>query len=192
MINILWVLFIVIGITYGLVTGQSDKINAEILNSAKTSLDMVLNMLPLVSLWVGIMKIASSSGLLEKLSNFLSPLLSFLFPDIPKNHESLGLISSNMIANLFGLGNAATPFGIKAMKSLQTLNDKKDTATRSMITFLIINTSGLSLIPTTVISLRLMHGSNNPLEIVSAVIVASLASLIFGLILDKIFGRRFK
>jgi spore maturation protein A len=192
MINILWVLFIVIGITYGLVTGQSDKINAEILNSAKTSLDMVLNMLPLVSLWVGIMKIASSSGLLEKLSNFLSPLLSFLFPEIPKNHESLGLISSNMIANLFGLGNAATPFGIKAMKSLQTLNDKKDTATRSMITFLIINTSGLSLIPTTVISLRLMHGSNNPLEIVGAVIVASLASLIFGLILDKIFGRRFK
>jgi spore maturation protein A len=118
--------------------------------------------------------------------------LSFLFSDIPKNHESLGLISSNMIANLFGLGNAATPFGIKAMKSLQTLNDKKDTATRSMITFLIINTSGLSLIPTTVISLRLMHGSNNPLEIVGAVIVASLASLIFGLILDKIFGRRFK
>ena len=107
MINILWVLFIVIGITYGLVTGQSDKINAEILNSAKTSLDMVLNMLPLVSLWVGIMKIASSSGLLEKLSNFLSPLLSFYFQTF-QNHESLGLISSNMIANLFGLGNAFT------------------------------------------------------------------------------------
>jgi len=190
MINILWFLFIIIGIGYGLFTGQSDKINAEILNSAKTTLDMVLNMLPVISLWVGIMKIASVSGLLDKLARFFSPLLSFLFPDIPKNHESLGLISSNIVANLFGLGNAATPFGIKAMESLQSLNEKKDTATRSMITFLVLNTSGLSIIPTTVISLRVMHNSENPLEIIGAVIIATLVSLIFGLILDRAVGRR--
>lgn len=189
MINVIWALFIIIGIGYGLATGNIDKINAEILGSAKTSFDMILNMLPIIALWVGIMSIAKDSGLLDKLASFFAPLLSFLFPDIPKGHESLGLISSNIIVNLFGLGNAATPFGLKAMESLQTLNPKKDTATRSMITFLVINTSGLSIIPTTVISLRMMHNSNNPMEIIGVVIIATLISTIFGLIIDRIWGR---
>jgi len=189
MINIIWALFILIGIGYGLVTGNVDKINTEILSSAKTSFDMILNMLPIIALWVGIMSIAKDSGLLNKLASFFEPILSFLFPDIPKGHESLGLISSNIIVNLFGLGNAATPFGLKAMESLQTLNNKKDTATRSMITFLVLNTSGLSIIPTTVISLRMMHNSNSPMEIIGVVIIATLASTIFGLIIDRIWGR---
>jgi spore maturation protein A len=189
MINIIWALFILIGIGYGLATGNVDKINTEILSSAKTSFDMILNMLPIIALWVGIMSIAKDSGLLDKLASFFEPILSFLFPDIPKGHESLGLISSNIIVNLFGLGNAATPFGLKAMESLQTLNNKKDTATRSMITFLVLNTSGLSIIPTTVISLRMMHNSNSPMEIIGVVIIATLASTIFGLIIDRIWGR---
>lgn len=192
MINIIWAFFIIVGISYGLLTGNSDKINEEILNSAKTSFNMILNMLPVITLWVGIMGIATASGLLDKLARFLAPILSFLFPDIPKGHESLGFISSNIVVNLFGLGNAATPFGIKAMESLQKLNAKKDTATRSMITFLVINTSGLSFIPTTVISLRMMHNSTNPLEIVGAVILATLCSTVFGLSIDRFFGRRSK
>jgi spore maturation protein A len=189
MINIIWAFFIIIGIGYGLMTGNSDKINKEILDSAKTSFNMILNMLPIITLWVGIMGIAKNSGLLDKISNFFAPLLSFLFPDIPAHHESLGFISSNIIANLFGLGNAATPFGIKAMKSLQTLNNKKDTASRSMITFLVLNTTGLSLIPTTIISVRMMHNSVNPLEIVGAVILVTFISTVCGLIIDKIIGR---
>jgi spore maturation protein A len=192
MINILWTLFIIVGIVYSLFTGNITSVNNEILNSARTSLAMILNMLPIITLWVGIMGIAKTSGLLDKIAHFFSPILSLIFPDIPACHESLGFISSNIIANLFGLGNAATPFGIKAMESLQTLNNKKDTATRSMITFLILNTTGLSLIPTTIISLRMMHNSANPLEIVGVVIIVTLTTTICGLIIDKIVGRRYK
>jgi spore maturation protein A len=189
MINIIWALFIVIGIGYGLLSGNADKINLEILNSAKTSFNMILTMLPIITLWVGIMSIAQSSGLLDKLASFFAPFLSFLFPDIPKGHESLGLISSNIIINLFGLGNAATPFGLKAMESLQSLNKEKTTATRSMITFLVLNTSGLSIIPTTVISLRMLHNSSDPMEIIGVVIAATLISTLFGLLIDRIWGR---
>ncbi|MFA5407782.1 MAG: nucleoside recognition domain-containing protein [Bacilli bacterium] len=189
MINILWALFIIIGIGYGLITGHYEEVNSEILTSAKTSFSMLLTMIPIITLWVGIMNIASSSGLLNKLASFFAPLLSFLFPDIPKGHESLGLISSNIVINFFGLGNAATPFGLKAMKSLQTLSNDKSKATRSMITFLVLNTSGLSLIPTTVISLRMMHNSSNPMEIIGAVIIATLISTIIGLVIDRIWGR---
>ena len=190
MINYIWSLFIIIGISYGLISGHYDEINNEIMNSAKMSFEMILTMLPIITLWVGIMTIAKDSGLLDKLSSFLQPILSLLFPDIPKKHESLGYISSNIIVNLFGLGNAATPFGLKAMTSLQKLNNNKDTATRSMITFLVLNTSGLSLIPTTVIALRMMHNSNSPFEIISAVILTSLITTIIALIIDRLFGRR--
>lgn len=192
MINVLWALFIMIGITYSIVTGSADKLNQEILNSAKVSFNMILSMLPIISLWLGIMNIAKDSGLLNKLASFLAPILSYLFPDIPKGHESLGLISSNIIVNLFGLGNAATPFGLKAMESLQKLNKEKDKATRSMITFLVLNTSGLSIVPTTVIALRIMHGSSNPMEIMGAVIIATVICTLFGLLLDRLLGGRKK
>ena len=119
-------------------------------------------------------------------------MLTKLFPEIPKGHESLGLIASNMISNMFGLGSAATPFGLKAMSSLQKLNKKKDTATRSMITFLVINTSGLTIIPTTVISLRMMYGSVNPTSIVLATIISTIASTTVGIIIDRILARRYK
>ena len=112
---------------------------------------MIIKIFPVMALWLGLMNIAKNSGLLDKLSKKISPILKFLFPEIPKNHESLNYISSNIIANMFGLGNAATPFGLKAMKSLQKLNKNKDIASRSMITFLVINTSGVTIIPTTII-----------------------------------------
>ena len=123
---------------------------------------------------------------------FKVPFLRKIFPDIPENHESFSLIASNIIANIFGLGSAATPFGLKAMTSLQKLNKQKDTATRSMITFLVINTSGLTIIPTTIISLRVMYGSENPTKIVFACIIATFCSTVSGLIIDRIFSRRDK
>ena len=119
----------------------------------------------------------------------IEPFLSKLFPEIPAGHESLSLIASNIIVNMFGLGSAATPFGLKAMKSLQTLNKKKDTASRSMITFLVINTGGVTIIPTTIIAMRMLYGSNNPTEIVFACILATATSTISGVLLDKFINK---
>lgn len=192
MVNIVWSALIILGIIYSIIVGKVDVINTEILSSAKNSIDMIIKLLPIMAIWLGIMEIAKDSGFLKKFSSFISPILSKLFPDIPKEHESLGFIASNMIANMFGLGNAATPFGLKAMKSLQELNKKKDTASRSMITFLVLNTSGLTIIPTTVISMRLMYGSTNPTEILVPCFIATFFSTMCGLILDRILARRHK
>lgn len=190
MINKIWGLFIVVGSVFCLITNKVELLNAEILESTKSSLDMIIKIFPVMALWMGIMNIAKVSGLLQKFSKAISPLLRKIFPEIPPSHESLSLIASNIIANMFGLGNAATPFGLKAMKSLQELNNKKDTASRSMITFLVLNTSGVTIIPTTIISLRMMHGSTNPTEIVSACIIATFISTLSGLLMDRFLARR--
>jgi spore maturation protein A len=190
MINLIWGGFILLGILYYLFTGNIDSINDQILSSGKTSLDMVIQMFPVMAVWLGLMNIAKEAGLLSKLSEAISPILGKLFPEIPKNHESLSFIASNVVVNMFGLGSAATPFGLKAMKSLQELNKKKDTASRSMITFLVLNTGGVTIVPTTIISLRMMHGSSNPTEIVITCILATMCSSISGLILDRIIARR--
>jgi len=192
MINKLWIFFIISGAIYLIINGKADILNAEILSSGKITLDLVLQIFPLLALWLGLMNIAKKSGLLNKASQFIYPVLSKIFPEVPKGHESLSLISSNIISNMFGLGNAATPFGLKAMESLQTLNKEKDTASRSMITFLVINTCGITLVPTTIISLRMMHDSTDPTNIVIPCMIVSTVSLLCGLIIDRIFSRRYK
>lgn len=192
MINIIWGIFIVISIIYSFFTNNIETINETILLSGKNALDMLMQIFPVMAVWLGLMKIATTSGLMDKLSNKLSPLLKGLFPEIPKNHESLGYIASNIVVNMFGLGSAATPFGLKAMKSLQEINNKKDTASRSMITFLVLNTSGVTIIPTTIISLRIMYGSSDPTKIVLACILATSISTISGLLMDRYLARRNK
>ena len=189
MVNKIWGCFIIIGILYCLSNNNIEIVNTAILDSTKTSFDMIIKIFPVMALWLGIAKIAEVSGLLKKLSSKISIVLKYIFPEIPKNHESLSYISSNIIANMFGLGNAATPFGLKAMQSLQKLNKKKDTATRSMITFLVLNTSGVTIIPTTIISLRMMYGSADPTSIVFPCIIITFASTIIGLIIDRILAR---
>ena len=189
MISTLWIILIVVGIIFSIFTGNIDKINTEILSSPKLALDLTIKLLPVMALWLGIMNIAKKSGLLQKLTNILLPILRMIFPEIPKNHESLNYISSNVISNIFGLGSAATPFGIKAMKSLQSINDDKTKASKSMITFLILNTSGLTIIPTTIISMRIMHNSLNPSSIVLASILSTLLSTILSILIDKLFRR---
>lgn len=191
MINKLWVGLIVIGSLCLLLTGRADVLNAQILSSGKATLELVMQIFPLMSLWLGIMNIARESGLLFKVSKFISPLLHKIFPEIPKNHEAFGFISSNILSNMLGLGNAATPFGLKAMESLQKLNNNKEEASRSMITFLIINTCGLCVIPTTIISLRMLYDSKDASFIGIPCLIISFISLIFGLILDRIFSRRY-
>ena len=189
MISTIWLILIVVGILFSIINGKIDKINIEILNSSKIALEMTLKIIPIMSLWLGIMRVAKKSGLLNKLTNLFKPILKLIFPEIPNNHESLDYISSNVVANIFGLGSAATPFGIKAMKSLQEINNNKKQASKSMITFLILNTSGLTIIPTTVISMRIMHNSINPSSIIFACILSTLISTILSILIDKIFRR---
>lgn len=190
MVNVIWVLLILIAIIYSLLTGQVETINNGILTHATSGVNLILEMMPLIVLWTGIMKIAEKSGLLHVFARALNPLLRRLFPSLPKDHKALGYIASNIGANMLGLGSAATPFGLKAMDELQKDNPKKDTATEAMITFLVLNTGGVTLIPTTVIALRIMYGSANPTEIIITSILATAVSSISGLVLDYFIRRR--
>ncbi len=190
MVTYIWVFFIIIGSFFTIITGNVEVLNNEILKGGSDGLKLLSEMLPLLVLWTGIMQIAEDSKILEKFSKLVRPLLSKLFPSLPKDHPALGYIASNIAANALGLGSAATPFGLKAMECLQKDNPKKDTATEAMITFLVLNTGGVTIVPTTVIALRLMHKSANPSEIIITSILATLCSNISGLIYDYIKRRK--
>lgn len=185
MISYIWGLFIIIGIIYSFIKGVN--INNEILSSCVSSTELILKLLPVMCLWLGIVNIAKESGLLEKLSNLVRPILRKIFPELKKDSQSFSYIASTIIMNLFGLGNAATPFGLKAMKELQKENPNKEVASNSMITFLIIVTASVTLIPTTVIAFRVSAGSSNPTSIITPTIIVSFSSLILGLLINKIF-----
>lgn len=186
MINYIWGVFIILGITYSIINKDPNLTN-NLLTSGKGAIDIILTILPLMCLWLGITKIAEVSGLLSLVSKKLSKVVRIIFPEIPKDHPAIGYISSNIVMNMLGLGNAATPFGIKAMEKLKELNKNKDVASRSMITFLVINTSSVTIIPTTVISLRLLHGSIDASEIIPVTILTTFISTFIALILDRIF-----
>ncbi len=186
MINYIWGIFIVLGVIISIIKGDSNLTN-NLITSGTKGIDMILNLIPLMCLWLGIMKIADSSGLLNIISNKLSKFIRVIFPEIPKGDPAIAYISSNIVMNMLGLGNAATPFGIKAMTRLKELNNNSDIASRSMITFLVINTSSVTIIPTTVISLRIAPGSSNPTEIISAAIITTFLSTMMGLLIDRLF-----
>ncbi len=190
MVNVIWAALILIAIIYSLVTGNIDTINNGILTHASSGVNLIMEMMPLIVLWTGIMKIAEEAGLLKIFSRILNPILSKLFPSLDKDHKALGYIASNIAANMLGLGSAATPFGLKAMEELQKDNPKKDTATEAMITFLVLNTGGVTIIPTTVVALRMMYGSKNPTEIIVTSILATMVSSASGLILDYFMRKK--
>lgn len=190
MINKIWASFIILGILYSILTNNTELISTEIIKGAETTLNMITKIFPVMALWLGIMKIAEESNLLKKISKLLSPIMKKIFPEIPENHESISLITTNVVANLFGLGNASTPIGLKTMKSLQELNKNKKEASHSMITFLVLNTTGLTIIPTTILSLNM--NAKNPTEIILPCFLASLSATIGGLIIDRILQRKDK
>ncbi|MDD2504812.1 MAG: nucleoside recognition domain-containing protein [Bacilli bacterium] len=190
MVNIIWGAFIIIGIIYGLITGNIIAINNEIIESGNAAFNLIKDMTPLLVIWMGLMRIAEVSGLIKKIAKLMTPLLSKLFPKVPEGHESIGYIASNVAVNMAGLGSAATPFGLKAMAKLQELNHDKKRATSSMITFLVLNTSGVTIIPTTIISLRLVYGSTSPTIVIPACIMATICSGIGGLTLDYFIRRK--
>lgn len=186
MINYLWGIFIILGIIFSIINGNNNITNS-MLSSGSRGIDMILSIVPLMCLWLGTMKIAESSGLLDIISKKLSKIVKVLFPEIPEGDKAIGYISSNIVMNMLGLGNAATPFGLKAMSELKRLNKDSSTASRSMITFLVINTSSVTIVPTTVISLRLFSGSINPTEIIPVTIITTFLSTFLALLLDRLF-----
>jgi spore maturation protein A len=184
MVGYIWAFLIGIGIIYSLFSCNISVINESILTNANEALELMLNLLPIIVLWTGLLKIAEDSGLLSKFANLLNPILRKLFPDIPKDNKALGYISSNIAANMLGLGSAATPAGLKAMQELQKINNTKDTASTPMITFLVLNTAGVTIIPTTILALRTAYNSHNPSEIIIPAVLATICSSIAGLSLD--------
>ena len=186
MINYLWGIFIIIGVIFGLLKGNNNVANS-LLTSGSKGIEMILSLVPLMCLWLGTMKIAATSGLLEIISKKLSKVVRIIFPEIPEGDPSIGYISSNIVMNMLGLGNAATPFGLKAMSELKRLNNNSDVASSSMITFLVLNTASVTIIPTTVISLRILNGSTSPTEIVLVTIITTFLSTFLALLLDRLF-----
>ncbi len=163
--------------------------NDGIIKYAKTAVELAIGLIGIMALWLGIMKIAEQSGLVAKLANLLKPITTRIFPDVPADHPAMGAMIMNISANMLGLTNAATPFGLKAMEELNKLNPKAGTATDSMCTFLVINTSNVQLIPATTIAIRAAAGSSNPTEILGPVIVATLFTLIIGVTTAKLLAR---
>ena len=187
MVNIIWVMMAIIGIMFAMFNGTMDQVNEAVFKGAKEAVTISLGMISILVFWLGLMRIAEEAGLLRKLGMFTKPLVKRLFPEVPPNHPAIGYIVSNMIANMFGLGNAATPMGIKAMEELRRLNGDKEEASRSMITFLAINTSSITLIPATVISIRMTYESSAPGEIIGTTLVASTLGTISAIIIDRYF-----
>ena len=190
MINIIWGIFIIIGILYGLFTGNFNQMNTTILNTGKTTLDLFLTMFPLMIIWSGIMNIAKESGLLKKLTNVMLPVLSIVFPELDKDSEELEYISTNLAINMLGIHNASTPFGLKAMKIMQEKSKNKNEATRSMITFLVLNTSGVTLIATDIIAVRMMYNSASPTSLIVPTIIVTVTNTLFAIFIDRYFYKK--
>ncbi len=180
MINYLWAFMIIIGIVYGAFTGKMADISTTTISSAKEAVTLCIAMLGVMSLWMGLMEVARGIGLMDQLTKKLRPLLKLLFPDIPKEHIVNEYIASNMIANILGLGWAATPVGLKAMKELAALNKNSKIASCDMCTFLIINISSLQLIPVNIIAYRSQYGAVNPSDILGVSILVTLCSTLVG------------
>ncbi len=185
MLNIIWLGIIITSVLVGIITGRLDEVVRSVSESAKLGFDIALGLAGIMSLWLGIMAIATESGLVNKLGHLLQPILKRLFPEIPADHPAMGAIVMNLAANMLGLANAATPFGLQAMKELQSLNQHAKIATNSMCTFLAINTSSVQLIPTTAIAFLAANGSTHPSSVITSSLVATIISTIVALIAVK-------
>lgn len=205
MLNYLWAFMLLIGVIWGALHGNLSAVTDGALTSAKEAVMLCITMLGIMSFWTGLMEIGRKSGLIERLSAKMGPVLHFLFPKIPEKHPSLEYISTNIIANILGLGWAATPAGLKAMESLKNLEETRrkeysqgkkipkpvsdGTANNEMCTFMIINISSLQLIPVNMIAYRSQYGSLDPTAIVGPAIAATLFSTIIGVALCKLLDR---
>ena len=195
-LNYIWIAFFIsaFAIALGKLIFMGDTtVFPEIINStftqAKTAFEISLGLTGVLSLWMGIMKIGEKSGLIASLAKLLSPILCKIFPDVPKGHPAMGTMFMNFSANMLGIDNAATPIGLKAMEQLQELNPKKDTASNPMIMFLVLNTSGLTLIPVSVLLYRAEMGATNPTDVFIPILIATTVATLVGLLITSIYQR---
>lgn len=186
MLNKIWPTFIIISYIYAIMIGNTDKINTSIFSSTQEAVTLCITLLGTICLWNGIMKIAEKTSAITKLTKILNPIVKFLFPELKNQERIRKEISMNMIANILGLGNAATPLGIKAMKSMQEINHDKKTLSNSMVMLIVLNTASIQLIPTTVIAIRLSLGSKNPTSIILPVWIATICAAVAGVAVTKI------
>lgn len=187
MVNYVWLAMMICGILAAAFNGQIEIVTKAALEGAQTGVSVAIDLIAIITFWLGIMKLAEKAGLVRALSRLVQPVTHFLFPSIPREHPAMGAIVMNLSANLLGLGNAATPMGLIAMQELQKLNtgDKK-TATDAMCTFLALNTSCIVLIPTTIIGIRLIYGSQDPTAIVGTTLFATTVGMTAAITADKI------
>lgn len=203
MLNYIWAFMILIGIVFGAFSGNMEAVSKAALDSAGEAVSLCITMIGVMSLWVGLMEIARKSGLIAKMTRGISPFITFLFPNIPRDHPARGYISTNLIANILGLGWACTPAGLKAMEELARLEaergnpeylservKKERTASKEMCDFLILNISSLQLIPVNMIVYRQQYGSVNPTAVIAPAIVATFISTAAAVVFCKALGRK--
>lgn len=178
MLNTIWPIFILLSFSYAIFSGNLEQLNRSIFESTNDAIRLSIELLGTICLWNGIMQVANKTTIIDKLTNLLRPIIKLLFPEIRKNKQIQKEISMNMIANILGLGNAATPLGLKAMKSMQEENIEKNTLSNSMLVFIVLNTASIQIIPTTVIAIRNSLGSTNPTKIVFPVWIATVCAAV--------------
>lgn len=191
MLNVIWPVFIIISFVYAILVGNVEEVNKSIFDSAGSAVELSITFLGTMCLWNGIMKIVQETSLMSKLTKLLNPIMKFLFPELREDSPAKSEISMNIIANILGLGNAATPLGIRAMNELQKENVKKDTLSNSMIMFIVLNTASLQLIPTTVIAIRTSLGSENPSLVIVPVWIATILAAVTAVYITKRLMKKF-
>lgn len=192
MVNAIWLLMLAAGIVVAAINGEIEVVTKAALESAHTAVTIALELIGVMALWMGLLQIAEAGGLVQMLSRLLRPVTSALFPSIPRDHPAMGAILMNLGASILGLGNAATPFGLKAMQQLQTLNPRQEEATEAMCTFLALNTSCITLVPATIIAIRLAAGSADPTAVVGPTIMATSIGMCCAVIADRLFRRYYR
>ncbi|AQM59208.1 spore maturation protein A [Clostridium baratii] len=191
MINYIWFAMIFFGIIFALFTGNADKITEAIVGGSNNTVNFVIELTGIMCFWCGVMKVAEKSGLTKILAKMLRPILKVLFKDAAKDEKALGAIVMNLTANMMGLSNAATPFGIKAMEEMDRINKKSSIASNDMALFLVMNAACIQLVPTTIISIRAAAGSQNPGIIIIPAIISTGVALIVGIVCCKILQKYF-
>ena len=189
MINYIWCGMIIIGIIVGTLTGNIEAVSTAAIEWAETAVELSLGLIGVMALWLGLMKIAEEAGIVRGMGLLMKPIMVRLFPEVPADHPAMGSIVANMAANFFGLGNAATPLGIKAMQELQDLNENKDEASNAMVMFLAINTSSVTLISSSTIAYRSAAGAANPADIIAPTIVATVVSTTVAIVACKLLEK---
>ncbi len=192
MVNAIWLFLLLSGIIIAALNGNIELVTKSALESAQTSVAIAIELIGIMALWLGILRIAEEAGMIRIIARIVKPFTIFLFPSVPKDHPAIGAIVMNISANIFGLGNASTPFGLKAMSELKKLNNHSEEASEAMCTFLALNTSCITLIPATIIGIRVTAGSANPVEIVGTTIFATTCAMIVAISADRILRNRYK